>query len=205
MAANGTLSAVTPPALPGQRIGLFGGSFNPAHAGHRAISLEALKRLDLDWIWWLVAPQNPLKDPSESTALDLRLQKARLVASHPRIRITGFEAAISSRYTADTVQAAGGFWPSTHFVWIMGADCLGELHRWQDWTDLVESIPIAVINRPGFGLRSLSSPAARRYARFRLDESDSGLLAGCAAPAWCFLKVRLRRESSTNIRTQNGK
>ncbi len=204
MAANGTLSAVTPLALPGQRIGLFGGSFNPAHAGHRAISLEALKRLDLDWIWWLVAPQNPLKDPSESTALELRLARAREVADHPRIRVTGFEDAISSRYTADTIEAVRRFWPATRFVWIMGADCLAELHRWQDWTGLVESVPMAIVNRPGFGLSALAAPAAVRYARFRLDETDAGLLADSAPPAWCFLKVPLRRESSTSIRTQNG-
>lgn len=200
MSTLANLSAAAPLALPGQRIGLFGGSFNPPHDGHRAISLEALKRLRLDCIWWLVSPQNPLKDPNQNTALDLRLEQARAIARHPRIHVTGFEAVISSRYTADTIDAVSLYWPSTRFVWIMGADSLAHFHRWQNWQGLAERIPMAIVNRPGFALKSLSSPAARRYERHRLDESDAPLLAGSTPPAWCFLQVPLRCESSTSIR-----
>lgn len=201
MSTLANLTATAPLALPGQRIGLFGGSFNPVHDGHLAISLEALKRLHLDCIWWLVSPQNPLKDPLQYAALDQRIGQARSVARHPRIHVTGLEAVIPSRYTADTINVIERYWHRSRFVWIMGADSLAQFHQWQDWQGLASRIPLAVVNRPGFTLKALSSPAARRYARYRLDECDAAQLAACDPPAWCFLQVPLRQESSTRIRT----
>ena len=138
-----------PPFGHGQRIGLFGGSFNPAHRGHYMVALYAMKRLQLDWVWWLVSPQNPLKDPSETGEYGKRLAYTRRVARHPRFIVTDLEEQIHTRYTAQTLEALKGAFTRGHFVWIMGADSLANLHRWHHWTDIMESLPIAVLARPG--------------------------------------------------------
>ena len=154
-----------PPFGDGQRIGLFGGSFNPAHRGHYMVALYALKRLQLDWVWWLVSPQNPLKDPSETDEYGKRIAYTRRIARHPRFIVSGLEEQINTRYTAQTLEALTGAFRRGHFVWIMGADSLANLHRWHHWTDIMESLPIAVLARPGYSVRALQSPAARTPRR----------------------------------------
>lgn len=189
-----------PPFGRGQRIGLFGGSFNPAHRGHVAAAEEALKAARLDWIWWMVSPQNPLKDPRDTGDFFHRLKIARRIACHPRFRVTAFEKAIASRMTADTLTALQPFLAEARFVWIMGADSLASLHRWRHWRLLPKTLPLLVVDRPGWAFRALSSPAAKEFGAWRLKEHEAALLPGMKPPAWVFLNLPLRKESSTAIR-----
>lgn len=189
-----------PPVFPGMKIGLFGGSFNPAHSGHRRASLTALRRCGLDEIWWMVTPGNPLKDHSGLAPLEARVLKAGAVADHPRIRITAFEAAAGLQYTADTVRYLTDRRPSVHFVWIMGADNLASFHRWQDWRSIARRVALAVVNRPGDHLAAASAPAAQALARFRVDDRDARRLATCKRPAWAFLPSLRDPTSSTQLR-----
>ncbi len=184
----------------GQRIGLFGGSFNPAHAGHRMVALYALKRLQLDWVWWLVSPQNPLKDTTETGEYSARLAHTKLIARHPQFKVTDIENQIHSRNTAQTLAALKQAMTKAHFVWIMGADSFADLDRWHDWNHIVETLPIAVLARPGYSVRALGGQAAIRYSNNRVSNEQSGLLAKRKAPAWVFISMPLRSESSTAIR-----
>ena len=193
-----------PPFGKGQRIGLFGGSFNPAHAGHRMVALYALKRLQLDWVWWLVSPQNPLKDIKQTGEYSARLAHTKTIAKHPRFKVTNLEKQIRSRNTAQTLGALKQAMSQAHFVWIMGADSFRDLDRWHDWNHIVETLPIAVLARPGYSLSALGGQAALRYANTRLSNEQSGLLAKRRPPAWVFISMPLRPESSTAIR-QNVK
>jgi nicotinate-nucleotide adenylyltransferase len=186
------------------RIGLFGGSFDPPHDGHRAVSLEALKRLGLDQVWWLVSPQNPLKPHAPSADLARRIAAARTLADHPRIKVTGIEAALGTNYTAETLRKLAERLPGVDLVWMMGADNLASFHRWRDWEEIAASVPIAVFNRPGLALRALSAHAARTLARARLPERDAGSLAGKPAPAWVFLASPHVPLSSTALRAGHG-
>jgi nicotinate-nucleotide adenylyltransferase len=184
------------------RIGLFGGSFDPAHDGHLRVSLEALKRLRLDQVWWLVSPQNPLKPNAPSNDLARRIAAAERVAHHPRIRVTGIEAELATTYSAETLAR---LLPRLHgvcCVWMMGADNLGSFHRWRDWQSIAASLPIAVFNRPGDALRALAAPAAKALGRFRLDAADAPLLAAAPPPAWVFLPSPHIDISSTALRRQ---
>jgi nicotinate-nucleotide adenylyltransferase len=196
---------VPPPFGDGQRIGLFGGSFNPPHGGHRAVALYALKRLDLDWIWWLVSPQNPLKDADGYRDYDERLKVTRQVARHPRFIVTDLEQQLDTRATAATLAALEPFMRRGRFVWIMGADSFANLHHWNDWTDIPETIPLAILARPGFSMRALESPAALRYDGRRIASAKSRQLPGSPPPAWCFIPMPLRAESSTAIRRRARK
>lgn len=189
-----------PLASPGMRIGLLGGSFNPAHDGHRHISLVALRRLGLDRVWWLVSPQNPLKARAGMAALDRRLERARAVASHPRIVVTDIERKLGTQYTADTLKALIQRFPGVFFVWMMGADNLIGFTRWKRWTEIVETVPIAVIDRPGYSLRAMASPIAERYAHHRVPSRSAGALATMKPPAWALLRERLHPASATAIR-----
>ncbi len=191
-------------AISRQRIGLFGGSFNPAHKGHVAVSEEALKRLQLDQVWWLVSPQNPLKDSRNTQDFDDRLAHATQLAANPRLMVTGMEAELGTRTTAQTFAALSPMFRHSRFVWIMGADSFAGLHHWNDWRQIPATLPLAVFARPGWSQAALSSPAARLLAGDRLDAADAGLLANTPAPAWCFLNMPLRHESSTAIRNGNG-
>ena len=184
----------------GQRIGLFGGSFNPAHGGHRAVALYALKRLDLDWIWWLVSPQNPLKDADGYRDYEERLKVTRQVARHPRFIVTDLEQQLGTRTTASTLAALAPVLRRGRFVWIMGADSFAHLHLWNDWTDIPETIPLAILARPGFSMRALESPAGLRYESRRISTEKARELPGARPPAWCFIPMPLRAESSTAIR-----
>lgn len=189
-----------PAVSDGLRVGLLGGSFNPAHATHRALSLFALKRLQLDRVWWLVSPGNPLKDTRALPALDKRLAAARALADHPAIQVTGIEAMLSTRYTVDTIAALRRRFPNVQFVWLMGADNLSQFHRWRNWQTIARQVPFAVIDRPSDSFRALASPAAQALAQYRHNESAAAQLADSQAPAWIFLHGLKSPLSSTQLR-----
>ena len=190
-----------PPHGARQRIGLFGGSFNPAHEGHRQVALYALKRLQLDWIWWLVSPQNPLKSATETAAYAKRLALTRKLAKHPRFIVTDIESQIGSTYTAQTIKALKKF-SHAKSTWIMGADSLATFHRWHNWVGIVKSVPIAVLARPGYSVKALDSRAAIRFHNQRLAMVQPSALASKPAPHWTFISMPLRKESSTAIRAR---
>jgi nicotinate-nucleotide adenylyltransferase len=181
------------------RIGLFGGSFDPPHAGHVAASRLALSRLRLDRLWWLVTPGNPLK-PHAPADLDARLAAASAAAGDPRIAITGAEATFGTRYTADTLAAIVSRHPAADFVWVMGADNLAGFHRWRNWRGIAELLPMAVVDRPGSTLTALASPAARALGRHRVREAAAKALPGSAPPAWTFLHGPRIPLSSSDLR-----
>ncbi|MSP66963.1 MAG: nicotinate-nucleotide adenylyltransferase [Alphaproteobacteria bacterium] len=185
----------------GRRIGLLGGSFNPAHAGHRHISLAALARLGLDEVWWLVSPQNPLKAVAGMAPLADRLAEAGRLARHPRIRPTDIEACLGTRFTYDTLVALRRRFPATRFVWLMGADNLRQLPAWRRWRDLIRLAPIAVFDRPTYSYPALASKAAARLRRARVT-GRGGLraLAMSRPPAWAFVWLRRHPASATAIR-----
>jgi nicotinate-nucleotide adenylyltransferase len=187
-------------AAAGMRIGLLGGSFNPAHDAHREISLTALKRLGLDQVWWLVTPGNPLKDASQLPGLAERVAAAKKIARHPRIKVTGFDGGRGSGYTIDLLKALKQRLPNVHFVWLMGADNLTQFHRWRAWPEIFDAMPIAVLDRPGFRLRARAALAAQRFAPYYVDETDAAGLAGLEPPAWTILSHRLSGLSSTALR-----
>ena len=188
----------------GMRIGLLGGSFNPPHRAHRAISLFAIKRLRLDRVWWLVTPGNPLKDQDTLRDLEARAEAARRVADDPRIDVSCLESVIGTRYTVDTVKYLRRRASGLRFVWIMGADNLAQFHRWQNWRRMATLVPIAVIDRPPQSFRALTAPAAQALARYRLPENEARRLADHRAPAWVFLTGLKMNLSSTGLRNPDG-
>jgi nicotinate-nucleotide adenylyltransferase len=183
------------------RIGLLGGSFNPAHAAHREISLLALKRLQLDRVWWLVTPGNPLKDSRELKPLETRLQQAEAVAGHPRIGVTAIETTLHTRYTFNTVRCLTEQYKAARFVFLMGADNLAQLHRWKRWRELASLVPLAVVDRDAWSLRALASPAAMALSSFRIPEGQASRFALSRAPAWIFLHGLKSPLSSTKLRS----
>lgn len=185
----------------GMRIGLLGGSFHPAHEAHRAISLLALKRLRLDRVWWLVTCGNPLKDSHGLRPLADRLKQAKAEAAHPAIDVTAIETILGTRYTFDTVCRLLQQYGGVRFVFLMGADNLAQLHRWKRWRELANQIPLAVVDRRGWSLKALASPAAHSLARFRLPEEKAAGLPSCKAPAWVFLHGLKSDLSSTKLRS----
>ncbi len=189
----------------GLKVGLFGGSFNPPHAGHVLVSEIALRRLGLDQIWWMVSPGNPLKDHSDLEALEARVEASRAMVEDPRVKVTAFEAVYGLRYTAETLAFLKRYNPGVHFVWVMGADNLASFHRWQDWRGIAGTFPIAVIDRPGSTLSYLSAPMAKVFWRHRMDETDARLLATARAPAWTFIHGPRSTLSSTAIRKARAK
>lgn len=199
---RGRFLRARPPAAPaGRRIGLLGGSFDPAHAGHVEISLAALKRLRLDRVWWIVTPGNPLKSRTDMAPHAERMTRARALVSDPRIAITGFEADLGSPpYTAGTLAFLVRRFPAARFVWIMGADNLAQLHRWKDWRSIARAMPFAAADRPGWRLKALSAPGARALAGSRLPERRAAGLPSRRPPAWVFLTGRLNPLSSTQLR-----
>jgi nicotinate-nucleotide adenylyltransferase len=185
------------------RIGLLGGSFNPAHDAHRALSLLAWKRLGLDRVWWLVTPGNPLKLNRDLPPVEKRIAQAREVATSPFIDVIAPEVGYRTRYTFDTALRLVRDFPRTRFVWLMGADNLAQFHRWKRWREFAAIMPIAVVARPGDEDAPLSSHAAHALARFRVDESDAPLLLSIRAPAWLYLHGLKSPLSSTNLRARN--
>lgn len=190
-----------------KRIGLLGGSFNPAHAGHRRLSLLALRALELDEIWWLVSPGNPLKDGVDDMApFAARMASARAMAKHAPIRVRAIEQRLKTRYTVDTLRKLLRLYPRHRFIWLMGADNLASFHAWRGWRTIARQVPIAVVARPGYNRDAHASPAmswlrravrpagqARNWTRWRLPalvllrfrpDSTSATRLRAADPAW---------------------
>ncbi|CAK0753761.1 putative nicotinate-nucleotide adenylyltransferase [Azospirillaceae bacterium] len=187
-------------AWAGRRIGLLGGSFNPAHDGHRHISLFALKALGLDQVWWLVSPHNPLKPVAGMAPLSDRLAGAQAWADHPRIVISDLERRLGTRYTADTLACLARRFPRTRFVWLIGADNLSQLPRWRRWPEIFLRVAIAAFNRPPYSIKALASRAAQRFRRNRLPEARARRLAKAPLPAWSYLGTPAHPASATAIR-----
>ncbi len=186
----------------GMQVGLFGGSFNPPHAGHALVADIALRRLALDQLWWIVTPGNPLKSTRELAPLAERLRLSEAIAQNPRIKVTAFEAAHRLRYTADTLALVRARNPGVDFVWVMGADNLRDFHRWQRWRQIAMTFPIAVIDRPGATLSFLSSVVAKTFDYARVDENAATRLARMKAPAWTFIHGPRSPLSSSAIRAK---
>jgi nicotinate-nucleotide adenylyltransferase len=185
---------------PGMRVGLYGGSFNPVHDGHVHVAETALKNLGLDRVIWLVSPQNPLKSRHQTAPLAERMAGVRARAQGSAMIISDAETRIGSQYTIDTVRVLRARFPGVRFVWIMGADSLASFHGWKGWTQIMRELPVAVISRPWAALKARTSPAARRFARYRRPAREAPLLAGMTAPAWVFLRGPFNYASSTAIR-----
>ncbi len=203
-AATASSGTAVPLHSEGMRIGLLGGSFNPPHAAHRAISLFAIKRLKLDRVWWLLSPGNPLKEHKGLRSLAERAQAAREVAADPRIDISCLEDVIGVSYTVDTITHLRRRVSGARFVWIMGADNLAQFHRWKDWRRIAEAVPMAVIDRPPQSFRALAAPAAQALARYRLPENQAASLPDRRTPAWVFLTGMKLDISSTGLRNPDG-
>ena len=199
--AFGSLRVRAPLVMPGQRIGVMGGSFNPAHDGHRIVAETAVKRLRLDQLWWVVTPGNPLKSNAELPAQAARMSKARSYARGPHMKITGFEAELGTPYTAATLAFLKRRHAGIRFVWVMGADNLASFHRWQHWRAIARTMPIAVVDRPGWRMKALASPAAAALRSSRIPEARAARLPALTSPAWTFLTSRLSPLSSTTLRT----
>ena len=200
-----TLSDAPPSAAAGSRVGLLGGSFNPAHAGHLHISRLALDRLRLDAVWWLVSPQNPLKPDRGMAPLADRMGAAcSATAGEERIVVTDIERELDSRYTVDTLRAIKTRYPGIRFVWLMGADILTEIPRWRRWREVFRTVPIAVFARPSYSFRAESGYAARRFAMARIGERKAASLANKRPPAWILLKTPLHSASASEIRARGA-
>ena len=185
----------------GMAVGLFGGSFNPPHAGHLLVAETALQKLALDQLWWMVTPGNPLKDHNNLAPLAERIAMSETIARNPRIKVTAFEQALGQSYTARTLAFVRARNRGVRFVWVMGADNLRNFHRWQSWRRIVGTFPIAVIDRPGATLAYLSSRMAMAFSHARIDESDAPALAFRTAPAWTFIHGPRSSLSSTALRS----
>ncbi|MCU0816906.1 MAG: nicotinate-nucleotide adenylyltransferase [Cypionkella sp.] len=188
-----------PHAEKGQVIGLLGGSFDPAHDGHVHITREVLKRLHLDQVWWLVTPGNPLK-PRPPAPLAARMERARAVMQHPKVRVTDIEAHLRTKYTHDTIARLKAIYPGVRFVWLMGADNLRQFHRWDRWQDILRMVPVAVLARPGAGVRARTARAAQIFRQVRLKRGEA--LEGRAPPVWAFVNLPMNAASSSDIRAR---
>jgi nicotinate-nucleotide adenylyltransferase len=198
----GSVNVRTPLVLAGQRIGIMGGSFNPPHEGHAIVAETAVKRLDLDQLWWVVTPGNPLKINGALPSQSDRMAACRKFARGPKMKITGFEADLGTPYTAATLAYLKSRFPGVNFVWVMGADNLASFDRWQHWKSIAASFPIAVVDRPGWRLKALAGEAAQLLGPARLNETEAHLLPVAQPPAWVFLTSRLSEQSSTKLRAK---
>ena len=183
----------------GLAIGLFGGSFNPAHAGHLLVAEIARRRLKLDQVWWVVARGNPLKSDHGDYAT--RLASARALARSPGMRVTDIETQLGFTYSIDTLRALQKAAPEARFVWLMGADNLAGFQRWKDWEEIAHHVPIAVIGRPGARI-TRATDFARKFGRHRLPEADAAKLPHSTPPAWVYIRVRENALSSTALRAR---
>jgi nicotinate-nucleotide adenylyltransferase len=186
-----------------KRVGLLGGSFNPAHRGHRRLSLAALRALHLDEIWWLVSPGNPLKSPADMAAYEARLASARDMARGAPIRVSDFERRAGTRYTIDTVRALLPRYPRYRFVWLLGTDTLPELHRWRQWRRLLRLLPIAVLPRRGYGAAARAARAMGWLRGFVRPSGEARIWTQWSAPAIVFLRLPTDATSATALRALN--
>ncbi len=184
----------------GKKIGLLGGSFNPAHDAHLEISLVALEKLQLDAVWWLVSPQNPLKTPHEMAPLEGRMESAYRIASDPRIYVTDLESRLDTRYTVDTVGRIISRWPDSHFVWLMGADNLAQFSKWKDWKKIAHTLAFAIFDRPGYSDAVETSDAASCFRDHQIPPAQAAELVRKRPPAWVFVRETENPLSSTEIR-----
>lgn len=191
-----------PYAAEGNRIGLFGGSFNPPHAGHFLVAETALRRLGLDQLWWLVTPGNPLKTNTNLADLGKRVDAVKALARHPRMKVTAFEKKLGTSYTASTIASLQRMRPHLKFVWVMGADNLANFHHWQNWQSIIEGVPVAVVDRPNASLSSLSARVCHRYAFAELSATKARQLPEMKAPCWTFLRGPMDETSSTFLRSR---
>lgn len=187
---------------PGMRVGLFGGSFDPPHPGHAHLARTAMRRLKLDRVWWVVSPQNPLKD-RKAGELAARMKAVAEFATAPGMVVTDVEDRLGIRRSADLIDALVERHPAVNFVWLMGADNLGSFHRWGRWQDIAKSVPIAVMARPTDPIRARLSPFAQMHNRSRIREFESGILPLKTPPAWTYLTEPLDCHSSTALRARN--
>lgn len=190
-----------PVAARGMVIGLLGGSFDPAHEGHVHITREAMKRLGLDQVWWLVSPGNPLK-ARQPAPMAVRLAMARGVMRHPRVVVTDLEARLGTRFTHETLVRLQALYPGVRFVWLMGADNLVQFHRWDRWQDILARVPVAVLARPGAGVKARLSRAAQAFRSKQLDRGE--WLGTRRPPVWAFLNLPMNGASSSAIRARGA-
>lgn len=181
-------------------IGLLGGSFNPAHAGHRHITLSALKALGLDRVWWLVSPQNPLKSSRDTLPFATRLSQAKHVARHPRIDIMDIESTLRSNYTVYTLKYLRKRFPNTNFIWIMGADNMVQFPLWRKWRELMQLAPIVIYDRDNHIYKALAGKMAACYKKYRVTASNLHKIATYSPPAWGVMRIKKHPLSSTAIR-----
>ena len=187
-----------------RRVGLLGGSFNPAHRGHRHISLAAIEALGLDELWWLVSPGNPLKSGARDMApFGSRLSSARAMARRSRIKVSDFEARSGTRYTVDTVAALMRRWPRHRFIWLMGEDTVAQFHQWRRWRDLARMVPVAVISRPGYDDDARTARATGWLRRFVRPADQANNWTEWSAPAIIFLRLPPDPTSATRLRAIN--
>ena len=189
-----------PVAGKGQVVGLLGGSFDPAHEGHAHITREAIKRLGLDQVWWLVSPGNPLKTRQPAPMAD-RIARGRAVMQHPKVKVTDLEARLGTRYTHETVVRLQALYPGVRFVWLMGADNLVQFHRWDRWRDILRLVPVAVLARPGLGVKARLSRAAQAFRSKQLDRGE-WLGGSRRPPVWAFINLPMNGASSSAIRAR---
>ena len=182
------------------RTGLLGGSFNPAHRAHRALSLHALRRAGLDEVWWLVSPGNPLKPQKGMAPLPARFAAARRVARRAPVRVTAIEAELGTRYTADTLRRLVRRYPRRRFLWLMGADNLAQFHRWRDWRSIARTVPIAVATRPGYDDGALKAPAMGWLRRFVRPAAEVRNRTRWRLPSLVLLQLPPDPTSATAIR-----
>lgn len=190
-----------PVATRGMVVGLLGGSFDPAHEGHVHITREALKRMGLDQVWWLVTPANPLKARAPAS-MAARMARAKAMMQHPRVKITALEARLGTRATIDTVTRLRALYPGVTFVWLMGADNLVQFHRWGRWRDILRSVAVGVLARPGAGVAARLSVAARAFRVHQVARGEN--LRDRAPPVWAFVNLPMTNASSTAIRARGG-
>lgn len=184
------------------KVGLLGGSFNPAHEGHAHVAETALAKLGLDAVIWLVSPQNPLKSAHETQPLAARMASARRQARGPRMIVSDAESRMGARYTLDTLRVLKARHPGVHFVWIMGADNLASFHRWKGWVEIMQEAPVAVVSRPWAAMKGRLSVAAKRFARYRHSSVQARSLPYMQPPAWVFLRGPFNFQSSTALRAR---
>ena len=186
--------------LMGTTIGLLGGSFDPPHSGHVHITNQALQTLSLNKIWWLVSPGNPLK-PKGPLSLIKRVNECKKIVQNPNVVVSDIEVRLNTYFTAHTLRKLFTLYPRARFVWLMGADNLTNFHNWEEWTWIMENIPLGIMARPGEQVKAGLSQTALRYRRFRVNSYNASAIPFMRAPAWSLLGGPMRDVSSTKIRS----